>query len=504
MITPDYLAYQLDTMRVQEELETSILQDIARRITKTNLATDTASYQAEILQHAGMLYEDIIKKVAKATKKTEDEIRALFKDAETEIFEYPSATLEANGINPAEFRRMSPQMQRIWDAALSKTTTEAKNLTKTTAATSQSLYISACDLAHMQVASGAMDYRTAITNAIRMAVQQGARVVYPSGHTTSLDAAVRRAVLTGVNQTAGRLQEMRAGEMGVDLMELSAHAGARPSHAAWQGQVVSLSGRRGYLTTSDIGYGDPGGFMGANCRHTWHLIFEGDISTYTQADLEEMKNQTVIYEGKAIPEYEASQKQRRMERSIRKTRQELVSLDAAKKQTKDATLNEALQNKFNEVSVRLKKKEARLADFCEQTGRYADTMRVQVMGYDRSVSGKVIWANRRNIEKYAKIQYNKDGTIKVTDTAVSTRAKYKPNAVVNRPTKKGNINRDIYDEEGNLKMQIHTSNHGNPKKHPYGESGEHGHNIIWEDGEIVGRPARDLTKKERKEHGDIL
>lgn len=513
MITPEYLARITENMRVQKELEESILKDIACRLVKTNIITETASYQAERLQDAGLMYGDIVKRTAEYSEKSENEIAQLFEDAGMEVFQYPSPTLQANGINPAAFRAMSPAMKKIWDAALSKTTTEAVNLTKTTAVTSQSLYIQACDLAHMQVASGAFDYVTAVKNAIKSAAKQGVTVIYPTGRISSLDAAVRRAVLTGINQTAGRLQQMRADEMNVDLMELSAHAGARPEHAAWQGRIVSLSGRRGYLTTSDIGYGDVRGFQGANCRHTWRMFFEGDVPTYTEQDLQDMQNQTVTYQGKEIPEYEASKTQRGMERTIRKTKQELVMLNTAAKETTDATVLAGLKQEFSAVSVRLKKQEAKLKDFCEQTGRHADSARVWSPGFDRSVSGKAVAANKKELEKYTKLLYNKDGTIVVTDDWKNRKhphieKQYRPFAVIETKEVKGSheqINRTIYDANGMMEKQIHSSHHGVPEKHPYGEYGEHAHDYIWDNNKNrKDRTDRNLTKQERKEHGDIL
>lgn len=80
----------------------------------------------------------------------------------------------------------------------------------------------------------------------------------------------------------------------------------------------------------------------------------------------------------------------------------------------------------------------------------------------------------------------------------------RPYAVLDYEKKDGNIERTIYDKDGNMKKQIHPTNHGNPKQHPYGINGEHAHICKWENGMIIDRSPRDLTEKERKEHGDIL
>ena len=389
MITPNYLEYQLDLLQTHTQLQESLWRDIIRRMLKTDLSiTDTAAWQIEKLQQAGMMYPDIVKM-----------IKTLFQAAGIEVFNYDDTLLAKAGLDPKAIKHLSPAMRNILEAALQKTCTDAINLTKTTAVTSQSLYISACDLAHQQVASGSFSYQQAITNGIKSASQQSLKVIYPSGHRSSLDAAIRRSVLTGVNQTAGQLQSMRANEYGVDLMEITAHDGARPSHAAWQGQLVSLSGRRGYLSLSDIGYGEVTGFMGANCRHNWYMFWEGISSrAYTPRQLKNFQTHKVTYNGKEYLDSDGKKKQRELERDIRSTKQELVMLDEAMKQGVDLKID------FDDASDRLKKQREKLENFCNQTGFRLDPYRTQVhaaasssgiKNFGRSVSQKAVWASKR-------------------------------------------------------------------------------------------------------------
>ena len=83
----------------------------------------------------------------------------------------------------------------------------------------------------------------------------------------------------------GKMQLARAKELEWDLMELTAHSGARPEHATWQGKIVSLSGKTGYLSLDDIGYGEVTGFKGVNCRHDWRPYYRGSSRTYTDKEL---------------------------------------------------------------------------------------------------------------------------------------------------------------------------------------------------------------------------
>lgn len=407
MITPEYLEYALDILQVHKELQESIIRDIVRRMLKhPERLTDTAEWQIEKVQQSGILYNELVRELSRATGRLESEIRAAFDDAEGKIFDYGDKTVTAAGFDPVEFKSLSPSMKQTWEAALSKTSTEAVNLTKTTAVTVQSSYIRACDLAHMQVASGAFDYNTAIRNAVKYAALQGVTVVYPSGYVDKLDTAIRRSLLTGINQTAGQLQNMRADSLDCDIMEITAHAGARPAHAVWQGQLVSRSGRRGYLSLPDIGYGSVTGFMGANCRHNWHMFFEGiSERAYTDAQLAALSSETVEYNGERVPLWKATDYQRRLERSVKTSKRELVAIDEAIKNA-NGELKTGLQADFEHAAQLLKKREAKLKDLCNQTGLYYDSSRCGVFSvktengiksWGRSAAQKAVAANKNLI-----------------------------------------------------------------------------------------------------------
>jgi len=413
-ILPEFYDGEFDYLQTHKALQESILRDIIRRILKTDITiTDTAAWQTEKLQQSGMLFDEIVVKVSEAAKGTEKEIRQIFDDAKTEVFNYEDEELILAGYEPEKVKNVSPSMQKTINSALKKTSTEAKNLTKTTAITSQYAYIQSADLAHMQVASGAFSYQDAIKNAIRNAAGMGTSVLYPSGHKSTLDAAVRRAVLTGVNQTAVQLQNERADELSCDLMEITAHMGARPEHAVWQGQIVSRSGRQGYFSLADIGYGDVRGFMGANCRHNWFMFFEGiSKRAYSDAELKKMSEGTVEYNGEKIGVYEATQRQRGYERSIKKTKGELVALDEQIKNTKDDAEKLSLKAEFERQAVLLKGQEAKLSDFCKKTDLVRDRYREQVFSketenglrnFGKSTSQKAVMSAKKHYEDFVAV-----------------------------------------------------------------------------------------------------
>ena len=369
MLTPDYLLHCTDSLtELLDAYDNAVVSDIARRIVKTGYVTETAKHQIRQAQQMGLLYEDIIREIAQRTNATDSMVRALFEDAGVETVQTDNRLYTAAGLQPTDLRA-SPAMLQMLQAGYENTLGTMHNLTLTTANTAQQAYISACDLAMLQVQSGAMSYQQAIRAAIQSAASDGARVLYPSGRTDRIEVAVRRAVLTGVAKTCRTIGEYNAASCGCDLMELSAHAGARPSHAKWQGQLVSLSGKRGYLSKDDIGYGSGDGFGGYNCRHDWYPFFPGiSQRNYSQEKLNQLETMTVNYNGQEIPYYDATQEQR---------------------------LRAQLDEDFARQSKALREARDKLADFQTGTGLLPDTSRTQVYGFGRSIAQKAVAAQKR-------------------------------------------------------------------------------------------------------------
>ena len=402
MLTPEQLAHCADDIiNLYSQLEEEIVRDIARRIAKTGTMTDTGIWQAQHMQELGTLHSDVLSSVAKYSDKTESELKKLFEDAGVTATEYDNEIYRQNGLNPKSLKVSDTQMQLL-EAGYKKTQGNLSNLTLTTAVSSQTSFINACSLAELKASSGAFTPQQAIADAIRQVAQDGAFVIYPSGHRDRLDVAVRRNVMTGIGQTTGQICLANAQELGCDLMEITAHAGARPSHAAWQGQIVSLSGQRGYLSLSDIGYGTGDGFKGWNCRHDWYPYFEGSSRMYSAKDLEELNAKNIEYpDGSMHTLYEAEQQQRAFERKIRATKRTLAACDEALNNLSDEELLQKLEKNFSHYSVKLKRQESELNSFCNKTGLLKDNSRSQAYGFGRSTAQKAVWRKKKTVAKSA-------------------------------------------------------------------------------------------------------
>jgi hypothetical protein len=355
MLTADQLDALTDSISaIYEEYQQSVINDIARRLGK--LKFDSAAWQMQLLTESGLTYQNALKELAKVTNKSEAELRRIFEKAGVTAMEFDDSVYKAAGLNPLPLN-LSPAMAQVLAAGLAKTKNAMRNLTLTTALSAQQSFISAADLAYMQVASGAMSYDQAIRSAVKKLAADGVEVIhYKSGRRDQLDVAMRRTVLTGVSQTTGQMQTTRAAEMGADLVQVSAHAGARPAHQAWQGKIFSLSGKHAKYPdlAAATGYGTVGGLGGANCRHSFYIYFEGiSENAYKAAELKSYANETVTYNGQKMSVYEATQVQRGIERDIRKWKREAEAL-------------QVIGDDNSEELAKVKKYQSRMRDFIAQ------------------------------------------------------------------------------------------------------------------------------------------
>ena len=171
--------------------------------------------------------------------------------------------------------------------------------------------------------NGTFDYNTAIHNAVYEMTKSGLRTVdYASGRSFRIESAARTALMTGVNQVAAKISDMNAEKLDTEDFEVSAHGTARPSHQKWQGKVYSKQ------ELIDIcGLGEVDGLCGANCRHHYWPFIKGiSVRAYTDEELQEWadkENTPKKYGDKEYTAYEATQEQRRLERLMRKERQDI-------------------------------------------------------------------------------------------------------------------------------------------------------------------------------------
>lgn len=392
MLKPEYLMQAADpVVEIYSQVELDILADIARRIVKTGYFTDTAQWQLRKAKEFGYLQGDVNGILSKATGLSRKEVQKLMTAAGSKSLAFDDAIYKAAGMSPVAVSQ-SPALMAMLLQGVDTTMALIGNYTKTTAKVSTVAFNSILDRAYIQIISGAFDPTTAIKRAIRELATSGIeKIAYPSGATSSIETAVRRAVTTGVNQSVSKLQLLRAEEMGCELVETSSHAGARPSHAEWQGKVFCIKGhhKRYGDFYRETGYGTGEGLCGWNCYHSFYPYFEGLSTPSFSRDPSSDAGRT------NGDDYELQQKQRYYERKIREAKKECSTIDAAMNSATNDELKKELYGDFQKASVKLKQREARLSEFIDETGRTRLRDREWTGAWNRSTSSKAVWANRK-------------------------------------------------------------------------------------------------------------
>ena len=352
-----------DIVEVYNQYTDSIIEKMAYEI-KALGKLDNIERQARLAISAGAIYDDMIAKLAKLTQRSQSEIRKLLSKTATTSLEVDDQIYRNAGFDPAPIHQ-SPVMLQIMTAIASSTNQDLNNMVKTSARATSNMFMQTLNEAFMQTATGALDYNTAITSAIKKLATFGTVVDYPSGASSQLDVAVRRCVLSGVSNATNHLQLERANEFGALYADTSAHSGARPSHQEWQGMRFRLSDAEGvnmdypHFINDDFGTENKPVFEqldDANCRHSWYpVMYDEEPLAYTKEYIDEINNKRVYYGGKEYTAFEAEQRVRQMERNVRRFRRQANALEIA-----------GLDNSFEINKVRYWSGE--IKSFCSVTG----------------------------------------------------------------------------------------------------------------------------------------
>lgn len=370
-----------------QQMEKDVITDIARRVRKTGRFTETAELMAKDMAEQGFstekIYAEVMKQlradpdyqkqIAENTKQykkmVEDEIKSTVKAAEAsgDKLVAEAGTMAWNSDlsmwqQAGQDLGRPNQLDQIVQAFKSQTVGELKNLTKTTGFVGTSLgttgvkqaYQRTVDTALLKVATGTFSFDEACNEAVRDLAHSGLKTIdYASGRSYQLDTAARMSVRTSLNKLAGSITEANIKSTGVEYIRTSSHAGARPDHAAWQGQVWTLE----ELETV-CGYGKATGICGVNCRHKFFPYWPGiSVPVY-----QEQEPAPVAVGDKVYNYYDATQKQRQMERDIRALKRESYSAGSEEEQKKIDRKIRAKSAEYHKFSsaVGIKAKDNRL------------------------------------------------------------------------------------------------------------------------------------------------
>ena len=366
-------ALETEINRIYAEVETELVSAIARELSKGSpAAISPIGWRAEKLRQMGNLEGQLAGVLRRKSKEIQPEledsiIRAMLgagKEDDLVLAQIASVKAQIASGTFVEASK-STVFEQLTKAAIANART-GLNLTNTRALEASSqIWVSAVNSAYVKTLTGSTSLDQAVRQSVRELAKQGSYVTYvsQSGRVTrtSLEAAVRRDIVTSVNQAAAELTMGRCEDLDIDLVEVSSHAGSRPEHAIWQGKVYSLTGKtQGYeLLAIATGYGEPDGLCGVNCRHSFFPYFPG-LSKQTQDIPGKKENERT---------YEATQKQRYIERNIRGAKREASVLKAV-----------GDKEGAEKAQARVRAYQSKMRDFIDESGLTRQYAREQIGG----------------------------------------------------------------------------------------------------------------------------
>ncbi len=373
-----------------QALEDEIEKDIVRRIRKAGKITSTADWQIQRYIVLGHSTEDVEAIIRRAVGGDWADTFALY-DQVVET-EYVRSKVLYEQVNASFIPyEQNYELQQITNALIQQSNDELANITRSMGfmvdmgngrkvfTPLSDIYNGYLDNAVTMLASGAWDYSTLIRKVVGEMTASGLRTVdYASGYNNRVEVAVRRALLTGMGQLAGRISDMNAQVLGTDKFEVDWHPGARPEHSVWQGRVWTHQ-----QLVSVCGLGTGPGLLGWNCRHSYYPFIEGiSVRNYSDEWLEEMDRkeaEKIPYRGREYNAYEATQKQRRMETTMRAQRQKAQLLEQGGADKDEVIIAkckyQAMLDEYKEFSKKFRLPEQRERIYADLRGRVAPSQR---------------------------------------------------------------------------------------------------------------------------------
>lgn len=243
-------------------LESRLLEEICSRLRISGELNEVTADDIQALRSHGIDLEDIKKAILEATDTGAGKLEQLLDDVVernqqyyTELIDLAQATAPGRFVNHEDIYAICEQTKgayRNLTQSMGFLVREGRHRVMLPPANACQW---ALDSALLQVQSGAISYNQAISEAVRQLADSGLKTVsYESGHVDSVDVAVRRAVMTGVNQLNQKYREQSMDYLETDLVEVTAHLGARnidgpngwENHAKWQGKVYRWKRGGGY------------------------------------------------------------------------------------------------------------------------------------------------------------------------------------------------------------------------------------------------------------------
>lgn len=358
MLTPaklDEYSYNR-VVKIYNDLTIDICTDMIDRIERMGDISETSKDQIKTLieLNAQEVFDEVVIKSSNLDSQVKENLQKIYADAIREDMKDYKPLYK---YRDKEFKLSSKQM-RILNRGIKENRKIIRNFTNSMAFNSKRLFIDSVDKAYLKVSSGAMSYDKAIYQSYKEIASSGLKTLDNGGRKTNIDVAVRRSVLTGIQQTANDINAEVGDILGCDGYEVTAHIGARPTHAIAQGKQYAIkkedAKKYGVSWWYDKVDGTPIAELWEepNCRHTVFPIILGiSEPVYSKKEINKFNQTHTTLYGKRVPIYEATQTMRYIERNIREYKRQIKILkDKHQDYTDENKLLKKWQQEYTKVS----------------------------------------------------------------------------------------------------------------------------------------------------------
>lgn len=351
--------------RIYQQIEFEMLQNVGK-VLGSGKGVDkngVTQWRVAKLSQLGTLRTEQLKVIAKYSGLTVEEVTKYIQElgeVEIEAFEDRNPAFNEAGM---EYKPPSDSLYNRL-VALEKQSKDVMNMVNTNMLTfSEQAYIDILTQASAEVLTGNSTLYQSLTKSATEWAEKGIpAIVDKANKVWSTEAYISMVLRATQKNVVNQVQEGRMDDYDIDLVEFSSHAGSRPSHVEFQGKIYSRSGKsKKYPPRSETTYGigADGMVTGIGCGHVEYAYIEG-VSTKRYEPYNKKESEEV---------YKEAQKQRYLEREIRRAKKELAMLEAM----------EAEEDQIKAVKAKIRQKQTNMRTFIENTGRTRRRQREQIV-----------------------------------------------------------------------------------------------------------------------------
>lgn len=345
MLPLDYLekkTYTNKIVQMYQKLNTDLVNNIIKHLKNTgDINTYTKAQMRNLAKRGGKeVLIEALKKTNSLSAKRKKELVELFSEIAKENIESYKELYDYRNVELA----LTKSQLNILSSAVKMTDKELKNFTKTIAFKSQNEYVKAIDKMYFQVVTGGIDFNTAFRKTTNELAEKGITLTTKNGTNRSLEASVRQNVLTGIRKTVIEINNDIGEQLGCDGVQINITPNCRPDH-----QVIN--GRK-FKTNSKEWKNNKHLLDDYNCQHyPTPIIYGIEKNLYTNKQIKKANSREIEYNGEKIPYYEATQKQRALEREVRNAKKTYLNNPTTENKAKVTNAQAKVRKYCNETKL---------------------------------------------------------------------------------------------------------------------------------------------------------